>query len=218
MNIIDKMDKVDTLWLSRNVIDKLFVLYEHRIHKWNCDYDLQNPFKRHASLKTNEITFQDALYLLHVYLEGHLWILPLGKVSTEYYVSNRIILAELCKRGILTIQGDVSPSSHEFIVVIHDDIITQFTEMLFVMSSLNLSITMQVVKHGTIISTNSFEKEKLGFSNLVNKNIAINFSKNLNHNVCHIVMKSDEYVVTDILLHYWFSFNSKYGQININNC
>ena len=211
---MQKMNSLDIVWLSRGVIDTLYVLYEHRIHKWNCDYDILKPHKLPTSFKFNDISFIDALFLQYVYLEGHLWMFPLqATLDIEYYLSNRCILVELCKRGVLTVQGNMTTSCYEFIVVIHDDVIQSFLEMLFVMSSVNLSITARVVKHTKVVTTKEFGKERLTYCN---KNIAINFSKTCQHNICNVVMKSNEHPVTDILLYYWFSFNNSFGKINNN--
>ena len=208
------MHVMDTLWLTQNAIDTLYVLYDNRIQKWNCEYDILNPSKLPASLKIAEFIFLDALFLQYVYLKGHLWMFPLeSALTTEYYVSNRQILIELCKRGVFTIKGGALPSCFEFIVVIHDDVLENFMEMLFVMSSLNMSITSQVIKKGKTIAKNTFGNKQLD----CNKTIAMNFSKGCQHSICNVVIKSEEHKITDVLLYYWLSFNIEFGNKNINS-
>ena len=152
-----------------------------------------------------------------MYLQGHLWSSPLGiELSTKYFVSNQPILIELCRRGVLTIRGAITPSCYEFMVMIHDETTHAFVEMLFAMSSLDdMNIVARRIKHLDVSCEHAFgaDVEKILLSD-TNK-ILTKEMMFLNHSIYHVAISSNEHMVEDILLHYWLSFNNTYHNINV---
>jgi hypothetical protein len=198
------MNTSEHMWISESLIQNLSVLFKDLIQNVNDEYELSNPDKSVLIIAKN---FSETLFFQFMYLEGHLWSSPVGiNLTTDYFCVNHLTLVELCKRGVLTIWGECQPSYYEFVVNIHDDLCALFEEMLFRVSSLEIAIVARRLK-GT---TNVLCERKFGeFPNIPFNNLDCLEEHNppLDNNTYHVKLFSCEYIVEDMLLCYWMSFN-----------
>jgi hypothetical protein len=209
---------LDPLWITKDKYENMFLLYVDFMHNINCEY---NPCEPNKCLIAETNNFLDVLFLQLMYFQGHLWSNPLGiHLETNYFEMRHNVLIELCKRGVLTLNG--SENYYEFAAIIHEDACDLLIEKFFVMSSLGIAINVMMLRNDNVCVEYRFgDNGKLKLDGVLAKPCMIDICKQLHspaqgYYTMFVSIFSDEYSSEDIMLHYWVGFNSLFGELNHN--
>lgn len=226
----------DFLWINSKNIATLDDQCKNAVHRAN---QLFEPGQKDGDVVIETRSFEQALYLVKLYLEVDLWAHPCGhNLTCSYFLSAQHILKELCIRGILTLSGHLinSMSSLEFAVVVHDDAIEAFLEMLMFMHTLDIDIwieyckNLQTLGHSSLVDGEArvqgindvFKISNVclgicGIHKMKTKNVVpMEVLASQEHTLFKVRMVSNSQLVEDILLKYWMVFNAQYGKMNKN--
>lgn len=201
--------------------------------------NLFQPENSKRNMVINTSTFEQALYLFKAYLQVDLWVHPCGKdFDYEYFIFAENILKELCIRGVLVISGNfVNTISYlEFAVIIDDDIVESFIDMLMKIHTMDISMIVESYKDFHMVGCCSLihkDAESLFPSNVIqtqyvhigmcglhkhisDKEKQIETIASNSHTLFRVCFSSRSQLVEDILLKYWIPFNTTFGEVNKN--
>lgn len=153
----------DCLWLSESFVNMCEAKYTTQIDYMNALHLFTSRCTQGAYVKDTD-SFGESLYMLYSFFMGKLQAPPNGEsLTNEYCTDSRIILIELCKRGVYTIYG-VSPTSvvrscHNFIVVINDAIQQEFIILLQTLFVRGVNVAARQVKRGHVVKEMVFAND-----------------------------------------------------------
>lgn len=228
---------VDFEWLSKDLVEKFNVIGYEKVWLLNNDFDLETGVIAWCKDYRISQSFTESLYLMYMFLNGHLLGSPLGhKVNYGYFAGMHDVLLQLCIRGVYIIEGvnqviGKVPSQCAFMVLIRDEVMTPFIDVMECMYNKGINVHARRIKNRKVLlqynkvkGYRTFENFKVDTSFICDRvtqvggigvcdgQISSDFS------VWHVkVWNQDLYedtCVEDMLLHVWVKFNSIYGFAN----
>jgi hypothetical protein len=147
--------KQDYLWLSPEKVERMSKQYNENIHEINITYDLETG-KVNGDHWKDTHSFTESLFMLYSFFNGSLWGAPNNEhLCSSYIYSSKVILKELCKRGVYTIHGNepnkIMRSTYNFIVMINDIVKDEFLKLLKCLYSRDVNVCCRQVKNGKIV-------------------------------------------------------------------
>ena len=231
----------DFLWLNPEVMEQFDKWGYDKVGMLNNEFDLETGTNEWSDKHVNRVTdsFSESLYFLYMFLTGHLMGSPLShKVSYGYFANMHNVLLELCVRGLYVLEGvepviGRTPSQCAFVVLIRDDIIDPFIDMLGTMHHHGIDIHARRIKGGKVVQQHSKTNDyrTMGLFKIDTSLLCERFDfrggitsfhppqmVETNFSLWHVKIWNqsiNEYVyVEDMLLHLWIKYNSMYGLAN----
>jgi hypothetical protein len=248
-SIVDRCDShdeknveiVDFKWLSQELVETFNVLGYEKVWLLNNYFDLETGIIAGCNEFRVAQSFTESLYLLYMFLNGHLLGSPLGhNVNYGYFGAMHDVLLQLCIHGVYILEGvkpviGKVPSQCAFVVFIKDEVIIPFIEVMESMYNKGINVHARRIKNRNVIlqyckvksfrSLGNFKVDTsllcerltsdggIGMCNDMGSETKLSMSS-----LWHVkVWNQDVYegmCVEDMLLHYWVKFNYAYGFVN----
>jgi hypothetical protein len=234
----------DFIWLTPKVIEQFDKWGHEKTAILNNGFDLETGIIQWNRGTYYKITnyFSETLYLQYMFLSGHLMGSPLShRVNYGYFANMHNVLLQLCVRGVYVIEGTEpiigkTPSQCAFIVLIRDEVMIPFMDMMDDIYTYNINVDACRIKARKVILQYNKNKNSriscafkvdtpflcgrfdilggIGTPDMRRVDGLDNCSFSLWHvKIWHQSVK-DCVHVEDMLLHLWIKFNSLYGHAN----
>jgi hypothetical protein len=234
----------DLIWLTPKIIQQFDKWGHEKIGLLNNDFDLETgiiQWNRYTRCRVSN-SFSETLYFLHMFLSGHLLGSPLShRVNYGYFANMHNVLTQLCVRGVYVIEGvepviGKTPSQCAFIVLIRDEIMIPFMNMMEDIYAYNINVNACRIKaRKVILQYNKNKNNRISCAFKVDTSLLCGRLdiiggigtpesclsgglKNCNFSLWHVKIWNqsvkDCVQVEDMLLHLWIKFNSMYGHAN----
>lgn len=228
------VESADFKWLSQELVEKFDVIGYEKVWLLNNNFDLETGVIAWCKEYRLSQSFTESLYLLYMFLNGHLLGSPLGhKVNYGYFGAMHDVLLQLCIRGVYIFEGVKQvtgkvPSQCAFMVLIRDELMIPFIDIMECMYNKGINVHARRIKNGKVLlqynkvkGYRTLETFKVDTSLICERFTPVggigmcDGQTSSVFSLWHVkVWNQDLYedtCVEDMLLHVWLKFNSTYG-------
>lgn len=235
------MEVVDFQWLSPQLVERFNVLGYDKVWFLNNDFDLETGVIAGCNEYRISQSFTESLYLLYMFLNGHLFGSPVGhKVSFGYFGDMHDVLLQLCIHGVYTVEGVTHvigkvPSQCAFVVLIRDEVMIPFIDFMESMYHKGMNVNARQIKNGKVVlqynkvkdfrtlkkftvDTSIICERFTSLGGIGTRDDIVTEETFSMFSLWHLKVWNQSIYegmcVEDLMLHLWIKFNSIYGFVN----